>query len=64
MKRGMRVLYTTGYRQDETLKRRIPEQRQVLHKPFLPSRLVQRVREALDDRQAPVNRRLSDTETR
>ncbi len=63
-KRGMRVLYTTGYRQDETLKRRIPEQRQVLHKPFLPSRLVQRVREALDDRQAPVNRRLSDTETR
>ena len=61
--RGLRVLYTTGYRQDETLKRRIPEQRQVLHKPFLPSRLVKRVREALDDQPAIVDRRSSDTGT-
>lgn len=59
----MRVLFTTGHRNDETLQRRISERRAVLHKPYVPSQLLRRVREVLDGAPSDHARRATDSRT-
>lgn len=45
---GVRVLWMTGYTDDHVLKRGIPPGADLLHKPFNPLDLTERVRALLD----------------
>ena len=44
-----RVVFTTGYSQDESARREQLERNQLLEKPFVPSALLRKVREVLDE---------------
>jgi len=56
-RRDLRVLYMSGYTDDEILKRGVlREDVLLLHKPFTPRRLLEKVREALDQPQPSAAR--------
>ena len=44
-----RVVFTTGYSQDESVRRDQIDRNQLLEKPFVPSALLRKVREVLDE---------------
>ena len=44
-----RVVFTTGYAQDESIRREQLERNQLLEKPFVPSALLRKVRQVLDE---------------
>ena len=50
----VRIVYTTGYTEDETLRIHQVDRHRLLEKPFLPSDLLRTVRDTLD---APVGSR-------
>ena len=43
-----RVMFMTGYAHDDPVRSTQPESNQLLEKPFAPSGLLRKVREALD----------------
>ena len=53
---GMGVVFTTGYAKDETFRRHQIDQVHLLEKPFVPNRLLRKVREALDAAVGPKPR--------